>query len=150
MTHDELLHDYLSRVLVDTRDELLPNDPDMTMNLFSVSSLATIVSEFVLPFVECLGTPEYVEFYTHHPTCQQSYQSWAGSAHLLHLLKERYVLAHPDHADVPRHKLGTSFFFCCKPIVQNRAQRVEHVEDCLLYTSPSPRDLSTSRMPSSA
>ena len=24
------------------------------------------------------------------------------------------------------------------------------VEDCLLYTSPSPRDLSTSRMPSSA
>ena len=26
----------------------------------------------------------------------------------------------------------------------------EEVEDCLLYTSPSPRDLSTSRMPSSA
>ena len=26
----------------------------------------------------------------------------------------------------------------------------EHFEDCLLYTSPSPRDLSTSRMPSSA
>ena len=25
-----------------------------------------------------------------------------------------------------------------------------HVECCLLYTSPSPRDLSTSRMPSSA
>ena len=27
---------------------------------------------------------------------------------------------------------------------------VEKDEDCLLYTSPSPRDLSTSRMPSSA
>ena len=26
----------------------------------------------------------------------------------------------------------------------------EQVENCLLYTSPSPRDLSTSRMPSSA
>ena len=25
-----------------------------------------------------------------------------------------------------------------------------HLVDCLLYTSPSPRDLSTSRMPSSA
>ena len=25
-----------------------------------------------------------------------------------------------------------------------------HMENCLLYTSPSPRDLSTSRMPSSA
>ena len=27
---------------------------------------------------------------------------------------------------------------------------VEHYMNCLLYTSPSPRDLSTSRMPSSA
>ena len=27
---------------------------------------------------------------------------------------------------------------------------ITHVETCLLYTSPSPRDLSTSRMPSSA
>ena len=27
---------------------------------------------------------------------------------------------------------------------------VSHLEICLLYTSPSPRDLSTSRMPSSA
>ena len=27
---------------------------------------------------------------------------------------------------------------------------VEHKTTCLLYTSPSPRDLSTSRMPSSA
>ena len=26
----------------------------------------------------------------------------------------------------------------------------EDINDCLLYTSPSPRDLSTSRMPSSA
>ena len=28
--------------------------------------------------------------------------------------------------------------------------RAEFVDTCLLYTSPSPRDLSTSRMPSSA
>ena len=27
---------------------------------------------------------------------------------------------------------------------------ISNVKDCLLYTSPSPRDLSTSRMPSSA
>ena len=27
---------------------------------------------------------------------------------------------------------------------------LDHDRDCLLYTSPSPRDLSTSRMPSSA
>ena len=30
------------------------------------------------------------------------------------------------------------------------AQNAELRRDCLLYTSPSPRDLSTSRMPSSA
>ena len=29
-------------------------------------------------------------------------------------------------------------------------QRVDQLAACLLYTSPSPRDLSTSRMPSSA
>ena len=34
-----------------------------------------------------------------------------------------------------------------KLFVLELAKRVEH---CLLYTSPSPRDLSTSRMPSSA
>ena len=31
-----------------------------------------------------------------------------------------------------------------------RTTRACHVDPCLLYTSPSPRDLSTSRMPSSA
>ena len=32
----------------------------------------------------------------------------------------------------------------------DRLTREERIEGCLLYTSPSPRDLSTSRMPSSA
>ena len=32
----------------------------------------------------------------------------------------------------------------------NRPRTVELADACLLYTSPSPRDLSTSRMPSSA
>ena len=31
-----------------------------------------------------------------------------------------------------------------------RPEEVDVIKDCLLYTSPSPRDLSTSRMPSSA
>ena len=34
--------------------------------------------------------------------------------------------------------------------VDDRVDPVEDAETCLLYTSPSPRDLSTSRMPSSA
>ena len=31
-----------------------------------------------------------------------------------------------------------------------KVEEVRVIPDCLLYTSPSPRDLSTSRMPSSA
>jgi len=37
-----------------------------------------------------------------------------------------------------------------QPIRRGNAQRQELLSRCLLYTSPSPRDLSTSRMPSSA
>ena len=33
--------------------------------------------------------------------------------------------------------------------VDPKANKIQ-IKDCLLYTSPSPRDLSTSRMPSSA
>ena len=33
---------------------------------------------------------------------------------------------------------------------EEEVERTGEVSDCLLYTSPSPRDLSTSRMPSSA
>ena len=43
----------------------------------------------------------------------------------------------------------------CVTITLNQPEKLnalstELVEGCLLYTSPSPRDLSTSRMPSSA
>ena len=36
------------------------------------------------------------------------------------------------------------------PVASPLAERTVEVVGCLLYTSPSPRDLSTSRMPSSA
>ena len=36
------------------------------------------------------------------------------------------------------------------PIVIDVISSVVAIRSCLLYTSPSPRDLSTSRMPSSA
>ena len=35
-------------------------------------------------------------------------------------------------------------------ITNNQAEYLAIISACLLYTSPSPRDLSTSRMPSSA
>ena len=35
-------------------------------------------------------------------------------------------------------------------VIYNPKNLAERIKGCLLYTSPSPRDLSTSRMPSSA
>ena len=37
-----------------------------------------------------------------------------------------------------------------KKIGYDKTEKYEDADCCLLYTSPSPRDLSTSRMPSSA
>ena len=45
---------------------------------------------------------------------------------------------------------GMSAFGLSKQLSINRNLAAEYMNTCLLYTSPSPRDLSTSRMPSSA
>ena len=44
---------------------------------------------------------------------------------------------------------GKTFAAVMGPIARMLAEE-QPLKDCLLYTSPSPRDLSTSRMPSSA
>ena len=46
--------------------------------------------------------------------------------------------------------LGVEHVMCTRMEVKNGVFTGDIVEPCLLYTSPSPRDLSTSRMPSSA
>ena len=46
-------------------------------------------------------------------------------------------------------KTGTQLLSILDVITADIAQPLKY-NDCLLYTSPSPRDLSTSRMPSSA
>ena len=61
--------------------------------------------------------------------------------------------AHPGQ---PRHRPARTLDTIDAAIAEVRAGRPiivvddEDRENCLLYTSPSPRDLSTSRMPSSA
>ena len=40
--------------------------------------------------------------------------------------------------------------FCVCVMFTTSVYKIPHFLPCLLYTSPSPRDLSTSRMPSSA
>ena len=49
--------------------------------------------------------------------------------------------------------LGIDDIYCISVndgFVMNAWAQDQNIENCLLYTSPSPRDLSTSRMPSSA
>ena len=54
-----------------------------------------------------------------------------------------------DHLNNAMNKASSFFSADDLPLyVERRRQRADHF--CLLYTSPSPRDLSTSRMPSSA
>ena len=48
-----------------------------------------------------------------------------------------------------RTKMGDIRFLTMLRVVMERTED-EELRTCLLYTSPSPRDLSTSRMPSSA
>ena len=48
------------------------------------------------------------------------------------------------------HEKGDLLLRLVSDRLDSTAQRVDHDLTCLLYTSPSPRDLSTSRMPSSA
>ena len=44
----------------------------------------------------------------------------------------------------------SAWFFAAWTGMLNNVEQFSKANDCLLYTSPSPRDLSTSRMPSSA
>ena len=70
------------------------------------------------------------------------------------LLCQHFEL-HTDHAPllrILRKPLDTVEAAMQRWIVaiQHYSFEVKHIKGCLLYTSPSPRDLSTSRMPSSA
>eukprot|EP00831_Metopus_contortus_P068822 TRINITY_DN61646_c0_g1_i1.p3 TRINITY_DN61646_c0_g1~~TRINITY_DN61646_c0_g1_i1.p3 ORF type:complete len:100 (-),score=30.51 TRINITY_DN61646_c0_g1_i1:110-409(-) len=63
-----------------------------------------------------------------------------------------------DVYDLESKEIGSGNYGVVKKLVhkmtkQERAVKIipkSKIKDCLLYTSPSPRDLSTSRMPSSA
>ena len=57
-------------------------------------------------------------------------------SHLVKNFPSTQILASGNEVGLPKGQVGNS--------------EVGHMNICLLYTSPSPRDLSTSRMPSSA
>ena len=60
------------------------------------------------------------------------------------LTNNNYIISQID--EVPTEDIGQPDCKLTKPHIVN----TESGKTCLLYTSPSPRDLSTSRMPSSA
>ena len=62
------------------------------------------------------------------------------------------VKPHREELDVQRYNAVARRLAAERglPVDDLHAFALERLEDCLLYTSPSPRDLSTSRMPSSA
>ena len=64
------------------------------------------------------------------------------------------ILTYPGVKAVFFHKIGNFFFVAgfdlIARIISQTARFFTGIEICLLYTSPSPRDRSLSRMPSSA
>eukprot|EP00831_Metopus_contortus_P060180 TRINITY_DN52083_c0_g1_i4.p1 TRINITY_DN52083_c0_g1~~TRINITY_DN52083_c0_g1_i4.p1 ORF type:complete len:110 (-),score=22.41 TRINITY_DN52083_c0_g1_i4:136-465(-) len=77
------------------------------------------------------------------PECKDAeYQAFVKRFHELeqHYYKKEKVPA----------KHCTDNVWLVKPAAMNQGRGIEIFKNCLLYTSPSPRDLSTSRMPSSA
>ena len=61
----------------------------------------------------------------------------------------RKTLAHPFFHNNSYKTTYTSFILCLSGTSEIEIDSINY-STCLLYTSPSPRDLSTSRMPSSA
>ena len=79
--------------------------------------------------------------------------------HLDCIEKEREIVAAGVDAFIYRDDIEEYIDHIAKDVVKiielenyerEIPDEIVHVIDCLLYTSPSPRDLSTSRMPSSA
>ena len=65
------------------------------------------------------------------------------------LVKEEKLLVLAMESEDTK-QITTAIKSVLKNCIQTKGVKVENLPTCLLYTSPSPRDLSTSRMPSSA
>eukprot|EP00826_Nyctotherus_ovalis_P022823 TRINITY_DN17623_c0_g1_i1.p1 TRINITY_DN17623_c0_g1~~TRINITY_DN17623_c0_g1_i1.p1 ORF type:complete len:259 (+),score=52.65 TRINITY_DN17623_c0_g1_i1:592-1368(+) len=67
-----------------------------------------------------------------------------------YLFKEGYIRTSSTKFALTKDHINNRFVHLINNAIQMHAHNCGQYEDCLLYTSPSPRDLSTSRMPSSA
>ena len=74
-------------------------------------------------------------------------QIQAEAVKILKEARRRHVSAGKD----PMGLAAAALYIACKKLGEKKTQKeIADAAGCLLYTSPSPRDLSTSRMPSSA
>ena len=76
-----------------------------------------------------------------------SYTDSKGNTSTSNINNTKSGLPRSQEVDVKKHYTTDGDLHLNKNHVSNSNP---HIRDCLLYTSPSPRDLSTSRMPSSA
>ena len=90
-------------------------------------------------------------YYTIHTQNAAQFEVGIGTVGAGTLARDTVISSSNGDAAVDFSTSTTKDVFCTMP-----ASKVAYIDDsdqtinCLLYTSPSPRDLSTSRMPSSA
>ena len=99
------------------------------------------------------STEPCVPFLIPRPYDRQALSSYVSCGPFVKISSKTHVIC-AVYAQIAVH---TSFAQICprsRPIfpvfVEDRIPTTSNQKTCLLYTSPSPRDLSTSRMPSSA
>ena len=94
---------------------------------------------------------KYLAYKLHFTTDKYDYTEHSG---MVHTKLETFTKRNDRYMF---HKLSVKYnqdeiddFMIANFVKKNKAWSGSLLERCLLYTSPSPRDLSTSRMPSSA
>ena len=114
-------------------------DPDVaTFMDFSIPQQGNCRFMYVLPTSPTEALFEYTLF--SKTLLPEAEYEVAIKAYLDSIGVSQYTIKRKEKGSIP---------MTCYPFEQHNTARILHI-GCLLYTSPSPRDLSTSRMPSSA
>ena len=90
---------------------------------------------------------EQVELFGFH---SKHYDVCPSAVKAINILKKARMTEESKDILLQLAKIQDDFFEIEKEALDTQKISKEDLEGCLLYTSPSPRDLSTSRMPSSA
>ena len=100
--------------------------------------------ENLIYFASFIDAEGYVE-YTVRPKKNQK-----GKIYNSHFVKIEVTNTDFDIIYSMKEFFKDGYTYICKPRKTAKGRDTRPIISCLLYTSPSPRDLSTTRMPSSA